>query len=77
MLILAVAYAWLTLAGMWAEDRGIARTYVASSTHRRVLALWKTGLLVFQKQEEVTLQVLAGYLSPLLYSGEGSKTAAA
>ena len=55
MLILAVAYAWLTLAGMWAEDRGMARTYVASSIHRRVLALWKTGLLVFQKQEEVTL----------------------
>ncbi len=72
-----MAYAWLTLAGMRAEDRGIARTYVASGTHRRVLALRKTGLLVFQKKKEVTLRILAGYLAPLLYTGEDCEPAAA
>ena len=39
--------------------------------------LWKTGLLVFQKQEEVTLQVLTGYLSLLLYSGDDCEQNAA
>ena len=77
MLILAVTYAWLTLAGMRVEYRGIARTYMASSTHRRVLALWRAGLMVLQKGEVVTLQVLASYMAALVYSGEGSKTAAA
>jgi hypothetical protein len=77
MLVLAVAYAWLTLAGMRVEYRGIARTYMASSTHRRVLALWRAGLMVLQKGEVVTLQVLASYMAALVYSGEGSKTAAA
>jgi hypothetical protein len=69
MLVLAVAHTWLNLAGMWAEGRSTARTYMASSTHRQAPALWKTELLVFQKQAEMSLRVLPGYLSPLLYSG--------
>ena len=77
MLLLAVAYTWMTLAGMWAEDKGIARTYVASSTHRRVIALWRAGLMALRKGEVVTLQVLASYMTALVYSGEGPNTAAA
>lgn len=67
-----MALAWISV-----EDKGIARTYVASSTHRQVIALGRAGLMVLRKGEVVPLQVLASYMTALAYFGEGRETAAA
>ena len=69
MLLPAAACTWMILAGIWAQGQGIARTCVASSTHRRFIALGRVGLMALRKRKTVPVRTLARYMIAPVHSG--------
>jgi hypothetical protein len=70
-LFLIIAFAWMSAAGLWGEQREIQRKWVACSTRkRRVLSLWRVGEIVFRKHRP-SLAKLEAVLSSLIMSADG------
>lgn len=71
LLIVAVlAYLFLVLMGMWGEKQGLHRDYQVNTVKRRVLAVWRLGILLLKSGVRARLEELVCLLGGVAMPAE-------